>query len=140
MPLQIVCHQLALAAPVIRVSRPGWLFAESINLLGVTLLLTYRSSAVRDTDPMFADVKALLDRAQAVKRIFLQSVPDKGIMFGEGYWESSLVYDGVLDPTEPLDPRAQAVVDFITKCRYVVHPTEVPAAIRKHLHTLEVAS
>ncbi|APL99661.1 hypothetical protein KIY73_gp67 [Mycobacterium phage Camperdownii] len=140
MPLQIVCHQLALAAPVVRVSKPGWLFAETINLLGVTLLLCYRSVAVRDTDPVYADVKALRDRAKAVETIFLQSVPDKGIMFGEGFWESALVYDGTLGPTDPLDPRAQAVVDFITKCQYVVHPTEVPDMIRKHLHTLEVAS
>ncbi|AOT24724.1 hypothetical protein PBI_STASIA_68 [Mycobacterium phage Stasia] len=138
MPLAIVAQAVQLSAPVVRVSKPGFMFAESINLLGMTLLLVYRSVAVRHNDKAFADVAHILDRATHVETIFDQTIPDDGIMFGEGRWQVHLVHHGQ-EAEIPDDPRVKGVVDWIRNWEYAIHPTHVPEAMRQRLHALEVA-
>ncbi|AHY27137.1 hypothetical protein PBI_PHANTASTIC_74 [Mycobacterium phage Phantastic] len=136
MPLQIVSESLGLPDAVVRVSRFPFVFAETINLFDMTCLLTYRSVAVRDDDPVFADVAHLLERARSVETIFEETIPDALMMFGEATWKVQLLYEG--EPKAPSDPRVLRTIDLIKNWDFAPHPAYVPDLIHARLEEMEV--
>ncbi|QGJ97350.1 hypothetical protein PBI_ISCA_70 [Mycobacterium phage Isca] len=137
MPLQIVSDALELPDPVVRVSRFPFVFAETVNLYDMTCLLTYRSIAVRDDDPVFQDVAHLLARAGSVETIFEETIPDDLMMFGEATWKVQLLYEG--EPEAPSDPRVLRTIDLIKNWDFAPHPAYVPDLIHARLEETEVA-
>lgn len=137
MPLQVVSHALQLPAPVVRAAEPNWLFAETINLFDASLLLVYRSVALKDTDPIYADVKALLDRhtAEVIYDPERGTVRDPNMMFGHGQWAVYLLHEGA--PREITDPRAREVVDMIKNWGAPTHPSLVADEIALRLSPVE---
>ncbi|AFQ97396.1 hypothetical protein FGG47_gp25 [Mycobacterium phage Rebeuca] len=140
MPLQIVADALHLPAPVVRVASNNWVFAETINLGEATLLLIYRSVALRDSDPDYKDVAALLERHGTVESIYDHPptngvVRDEKMMFGHGKWEVYLLHEGA--PKEVTNPRAREVIDMLKNWGEPMHPTEVPSSVMARLKPLE---
>ncbi|AJD82491.1 hypothetical protein SHEEN_73 [Mycobacterium phage Sheen] len=136
MPLQIISDELGLPDAVVRVCKYPFVFAETVNLFDMTLLLTYRSVMVRDDDPVYADVAHLLDRAGAVESIFEETIPDDLMMFGKATWTVHLLYNQEI--TQPTDPRVERVIDSIRNWGYASHPAYVPDKIREKLAMGEV--
>ncbi|AOT25438.1 hypothetical protein KIP29_gp27 [Mycobacterium phage BabyRay] len=137
MPLQIVSDALDLPNAVVRVSKFPFVFAETVNLYDMTCLLTYRSIAVRDDDPVFQDVAHLLARAGSVQTIFEETIPDHLMMFGEATWKVQLLFDG--DIKEPSDPRVLRMIDLIKHWDFAPHPAYIPDLIHARLKETEVA-
>ncbi|AFU20693.1 hypothetical protein GOOSE_70 [Mycobacterium phage Goose] len=139
MPLQIVADALELPAPVVRVAETNWVFAETINLGEATLLLVYRSVALRDSDPDYKDVAALIERHGTVETIYHHPsngiVRDEKMMFGHGKWEVYLLHEGA--PKEVSNPRAQEVIDMLKNWGEPMHPTDIPSAVMQRLKPLE---
>ncbi|AIS73745.1 hypothetical protein SEA_POCAHONTAS_71 [Mycobacterium phage Pocahontas] len=132
MPLQIVSDTLDLPDAVVRVSKFPFVFAETVNLFDMTLLLTYRSTAVRDDDPAYEDVAHLLERAGKVEKIFEETIPDDLMFFGEATWTVHLLHSGE-EIKAPTDPRVQRMVDLIMRWDYAAHPAYLPDRIREQL-------
>ncbi|UVK64121.1 hypothetical protein SEA_CAVIAR_72 [Mycobacterium phage Caviar] len=108
------------------------LHAETVNLFDMTLLLTYRSTAVRDDDPAYEDVAHLLERAGKVEKIFEETIPDDLMFFGEATWTVHLLHSGE-EIKAPTDPRVQRMVDLIMRWDYAAHPAYLPDRIREQL-------
>ncbi|QHB41250.1 hypothetical protein SEA_CHUPACABRA_67 [Mycobacterium phage Chupacabra] len=140
MPLQIVADALDLPAPVVRADTKNWVFAETMNLFDATLLLVYRSVALRDTDPIYKDVMALMER-HTVEILYEPDNPERGIvrddsmMFGHGQWEVFLLHEGA--PKEITDPRAHHLVEMLRNWGDALHPTEIPAEVMRRVRPLE---
>lgn len=82
MPLQVISEALGLPDAVTRLNEPSWAFAQTLNLGTSTGLLAWHSKIVRDTDPMFSDVKAMMQRS-CVERILRVEYEDPMSMFGQ---------------------------------------------------------
>lgn len=67
--------------PILKVEMPPWLYAKTHRVLGLTGLIVYRSTAMRETDSSYAVVRDLLDSVEysEVQRI---SHETKDMMFG----------------------------------------------------------
>ncbi|AVR77483.1 hypothetical protein SEA_TNGUYEN7_73 [Mycobacterium phage TNguyen7] len=137
MPLQIISDALELPDTVVRVCKFPFVFAETVNLFDMTCLLTYRSIAVRDDDPVFQDVAHLLTRAGSVQTIFEETIPDDLMMFGEATWKVQLLYDG--DIKEPSDPRVLRTIDLVKNWDFSPHPAYVPDLIHARLEETGVS-
>lgn len=130
--LGTVAKELGLPAPMVRVEKPSWAFAESLHLGdGVHLLVVYRSTWLRDTDPQYENVRALLDRNEH-EEIYRHSREDEGMFFRHGEW---ICY--VLNPVPDLSPVAKMVIDLVKQWGDSLHPMDVPSSIAMRLQFLE---
>lgn len=76
-------HQLTLNGTRLSVTKPAWLFASTCKLLNRTGLIVYKSVMLRDSDPMYEEVRSFLGSRRfelAWKGMFI----DVDMMFGEG--------------------------------------------------------
>ncbi|QXN73907.1 hypothetical protein SEA_EAGLEPRIDE_71 [Mycobacterium phage Eaglepride] len=117
--------------------KPMWLFAETLNLGDMTCLLVYKSPALRPDDPMFADVKAIQDRASASEEIFRGTVQDSTMMFGHGEWICTLLQD----TPELHEPEHPGVRTFVNVCKewgdFPCQPEELAQALKMRLELEE---
>ncbi|BCP36390.1 hypothetical protein MINTMi198_17600 [Mycobacterium intracellulare M.i.198] len=82
MPLQVMAQALNLPDAVTRLNEPGWAFAQTVNLGTSQGLIMWRIPLVRDTDPMYAPVAALMERSE-VEVLFSGEVVDPGVIGGK---------------------------------------------------------
>ena len=82
MPLSILSQAFDLAQPVTRASDPGWLFAQTVNLVSSTGLIMWRTPLIRDEDGMFAPVLDLMKRSR-VEQLVRVIVPDEHMWNGK---------------------------------------------------------
>ncbi|AGK87999.1 hypothetical protein M041_gp20 [Mycobacterium phage Severus] len=140
MPLQIVADTLNLPTPVVRADTKNWVFAETMNLFDATLLLVYRSVALRETDPIYKDVVALMER-HTVEILYEPDNPERGIvrddsmMFGHGQWEVFLLHEGA--PKEVTDPRAKYLVEMLRNWGDALHPAQIPDEVMRRVRPME---
>ena len=118
MPLAALTKHLGLPNPVIRINEPYWLFAETVNLLGVTGLLVYRSTCIKDDDELYEDISDLISRHAAELRIHKQ-VRDEDMVWGIGEWLWYVLKD-TAETLIPDDPRVHKFLDFVQS--YDNHP------------------
>lgn len=133
MPLLAVSKALGLPDPVVRIAKPCWLFAETIHLAGITGLLVYRSTWLRDTSPMYSMVADLMCRAKAIQVLVQETIEDEGMIHG-----SAEVMFVLLHPTDaPINPTDPGVRTLIRLCESfvggVVHPLDVADELVRRL-------
>lgn len=136
MPLQVL-SKFGLPEAIVRVSEPSFIFSETCNLEpGITMLLTYRSPVVKDGSPLYEHVKALLDR-HASELIYEGVVDDEGMMFGEGRWETRLLYP-MGQVNNPTNPTVIGIIDVLRNWGSPMHPTLVVEEATRRLASIPV--
>lgn len=121
MPLKAMSDALGLPDVVNRACNPCWIFAESVNWLGVTALLVYRSTWLRDTDAMYAPIADMLARAAVIEVIVRGIVEDEGLIFGHGECVVYMLYSSEVTAL-PADPRVTEAIDILRSWGTPVHP------------------
>lgn len=137
MPMQVSADRLGLPDPIVRAAVPQLLFAETANLLGVTVLIVNRSLIVKDTDPIYKDVAALLGRCHP-ELIWETQFPDPAMWFGQ---HRVLVYLLHETPAKviPTDPRVVRVLDILTSWGKPCMPAQVGEEYHNRLLEAELA-
>lgn len=110
--MQVVSDGVDLPDPVARVSEPHWLFAETLNLKTLTVLVIYRSPWLKETDPMYEPVADLLGRCPRVEFVHRDQIVDPKMMFGRAEWVVYFLHQSPVEvPIE--DPKALKAIEIV---------------------------
>ncbi|MDP7733661.1 hypothetical protein [Mycobacterium paragordonae] len=108
-----------------RAEEPCILFAETIHLAGLTGLLVYRSTWLRDTDRLYEVVADLVCRSTAVQVIVKETIEDPEMIFGQAEVMFALLHSSP-QPIDPTDPSVCALIDLAASfAGNVSHPLKV---------------
>jgi hypothetical protein len=129
--LGVLAKELGLPDPVMRVAIPYWVVAETINIgEGMSILLIYRSTYLRDTDPHYEEVRAIVERYDT-EELYRRTREDEDMMHRSAEW---IVY--LCDRAPVIPPKAQIVIDLVAEWGDPLHPRDVPAAIVQRVRSL----